>query len=84
MSFNEFFDMFLGPLNSNYCNLFLIFAIISLITLALAVISLLGTLMYSKPTTWFTKITAALAAQFFSIIFYFQNRLLYGMCVKTL
>ena len=78
------FSQFLGPLDSSYCNLFLIFSVISLITLLLALVSLVATLLYSKPSTWFNKIMAAVAAQFFAIIFYFQNRLLYGMCMNTL
>lgn len=78
------FSQFLGPLDASYCNLFLVFSLISLVTLLLALFSLVGTLLYSKPSTWFTKIMAAVAAQFFALIFYFQNRLLYGMCINTL
>lgn len=78
MTMDELHDMFFGPLDKSYCNLFLVFSMIALLALFISVVGIVLQLMSMKkgafnPLMW----TYALLGP---LIVYFQNRLLYGMC----
>jgi hypothetical protein len=78
MTIEELHEMFFGPLDKSYCNLFLVFSMIALLALFLSVVSIILQLLTFKkkafnPLMW----TYALLGP---LIVYFQNRLLYGMC----
>lgn len=78
MTLEQFHDMFFGPLDKSYCNLFLVFSMLALLTLVITVMTILTQLVFSKkrsftPVTWMYALIGPL-------IFYIQNRLLYGMC----
>lgn len=79
---DELFDMFLGPLDRDYCILFLVFTVISLVTLALGLFTLLGTVLTSKIKNLPMVILGGLWGLSTAAIFYLQNRLLYGMCIR--
>ena len=69
-----------GPLSRKYCDWFYWLAVISFIFMFLTVVSgLYGMLMHKMKTEYIFAImwTAATYG-----VFYFQNRLLYTMCVK--
>lgn len=80
MTLDKMHDMFFGPLDKSYCNLFLFFAILGLVALILTVFGILFQLLMAKkksfaPITWFYALVGPL-------ILYLQNRLLYGMCLN--
>lgn len=79
MTTDKLHDMFFGPLDSSYCNLFLFFAMLSLLTIILTIVGIVLQLVSKKRT--FTPIQW-LYALVGPTIFYIQNRLLYGMCMN--
>ncbi len=79
MTIDNLFNTFFGPLDKSYCNLFLFFSMLSLFTIVLTLIGIVAQLVMFKrkgftPIQW----TYALLGP---LVFYIQNRLLYGMCV---
>lgn len=80
MTVDKLHDMFFGPLDKKYCSIFLLFAMLALFTIVLTVIGILAQLFMFKKKA-FTPIqwTYALIGP---LVFYIQNRLLYGMCVN--
>lgn len=79
MTFDKFHDQFFGPLDKSYCSLFLLFSVVGLIVLMLTVVGIIFQLLtFQKknftPLMW----TYALVGP---LVFYIQNRLLYGMCM---
>lgn len=78
MTFDKVHDMLFGPLDVSYCNLFLIFSMVGLISLVITVFAILAQLlMFTRkqftPITWMYALVGPL-------ILYIQSRLLYGMC----
>lgn len=80
MTVDKLHDMFFGPLDKKYCNIFLLFAMLALFTIVLTVIGILAQLFMFKKKA-FTPIQWAYAL-IGPLVFYIQNRLLYGMCVN--
>jgi hypothetical protein len=75
-------DQLFGPLDRKYCLYFYYLSIFNLILLVFLVISSLYIIMTSKNSGvfGFQMIFAVLTYA----IFYFQNRLMYSMCVNSL
>jgi|TARA_Y100001980_G_C14228014_1_gene81470 hypothetical protein len=80
MTLDTLHDQFFGPLDKEYCKVFLLFAVLGLITLVLTVIGILAQLLMFKKK-YFTPVTWAYALVG-PLVFYIQNRLLYGMCLN--
>lgn len=76
MTFDKLFDMFFGPLDKSYCNLFLFFSVLALVTLVLTLLMLVLELFSKKKTSLLVWVYALVGPA----IVYYQNRLLYGMC----
>lgn len=79
MTTDNLFNYFFGPLDKSYCNIFLFFAMLSLATIILTLIGIVAQiLMFKKkgftPIQWMYALLGPL-------VFYIQNRLLYGMCL---
>jgi len=70
-----------GPLNRNYCIYFYALAVLGFVLLSVTILSLIF-LIFTK------KISSESVMHMIMIsvgygIFYFQNRLLYSMCIKS-
>ena len=79
---NDFFNNVFGPLKSRFCDWFLILSILGFVMLVVLLVSSLFVGISKRKGVEFYL-------QVFSIgvgyaIFYFQNRLLHGMCVASL
>ncbi len=69
-----------GPLSRKYCDWFYWLAVISFIFMVLTLVSgLYGMLMHKMRVEYLVAIIGSAATY---AVFYFQNRLLYTMCVK--
>ena len=80
-SMNDTMDYIYGPLSKNYCIYFYLLSVVGFVLLCLALISMI-LVGFSK-----TK-SSGFYVQMLMIcigygIFYFQNRLLYSMCVGS-
>ena len=76
-------DMLFGPLGQPYCNYFYFLSVVGYIFMIGSVLSLAyigATTKNTEPKFYMAGFTVALAYG----IFYFQNRLLYSMCVGSL
>ena len=82
MSSKEFMDYFFGPLPKDYCYLFVIFSAFALFSIAVALLSLLGLALFSKPKMLMSTLPNMLPHIIVMGIVYLQNRLLYGMCIN--
>jgi len=69
-----------GPLSRKYCDWFYWLAVISFIFMTITIVSGLYGLMSNKLRTEYVFAILWTAATY--AVFYFQNRLLYTMCVK--
>ena len=80
---SDFENIVFGPLGKPYCNYFYFLSVIGYIFMILSLLSLLYVGATTKNTDskfYMAGVTVILAYG----IFYFQNRLLYSMCVGTL
>lgn len=75
-------DLIYGPLPKDYCNFFYIFSIIGFIYFILALISFTYLAVIKKRSVGFYLQSLYVLGAFF--IFYFQNRLLHTMCVRSI
>ena len=75
-------DVFFGPLGKNYCNLFLWFSLFALIMVILIIITgiFLGLKKKENMAYYFHILMLTLVY----IVMYYQNRILYTMCTRTL
>jgi hypothetical protein len=71
-----------GPLKKDYCLWFYLLSMIGFILLILALVSGIVMGVYTKKGAPYYY--SLIMISFVYGIFYFQNRLLYGMCSKTL
>ncbi len=69
------------PLDRKYCDWFYYLAVISFVFMVLTILGLVAGLFSKKGLKGEVVGGAAYAALMYAV-FYFQNRLLYGMCVK--
>ena len=82
MSSKEFMDYFFGPLSKDYCYLFVVFSAFALLSIAIALLSLLGLALFAKPKMLMSAVPAMLPHIIVMAIVYLQNRLLFGMCTN--
>ncbi len=76
---NQINDIFFSPLGKEYCAYFYIVSVIIFAMLVIALITSLITIIKSKKKTN----PALLITNLFTLaLVYFQNRLLYSMCVN--
>lgn len=78
MTMDNLHDMFFGPLDKSYCNLFLLFSIVALIMIFLTSVGIISQLLFGNKKS-FTPV-AWMYALIGPVFVYIQNRLLYGMC----
>ena len=76
---NQINDTFFSPLGKEYCAYFYLMSVIILIMLFMAVITSMITIIKSKKKTNYTLLISNI---FTLALVYFQNRLLYSMCVN--
>jgi len=70
---------FLGPFSGDYCMYFYVLTVISLIGLGVSLVN--GVFLLSKKKVPMGPLAVSVIA---SGVIYFQNRLLYSMCVASL
>ena len=74
-------DYFFGPVSATYCIWFYILSVFGLIMLFIAVFNFFVS-MFTKKIHWaWTGLFAWVGLMWFAM--YFQNRLLYNMCMRT-
>ena len=72
-------EIFLSPLSKEYCAYFYFMTVILFVILIMALITTIATIMKSKKKVNYLL----LMSNIFSLaLVYFQNRLLYSMCVN--
>jgi hypothetical protein len=76
----ELYELFFGPLDKKYCDYFLLLSMIGFILLSTLLLTTLGLGLYKGKS--FDFYFSALAVALGYAIFYFQNRLLYTMCLN--
>jgi hypothetical protein len=76
----ELFELFFGPLEKKFCDYFLLLSIIGFILLVTLLLSTISVGLYNRKSASFYM--GALAVAMGYAIFYFQNRLLYTMCMN--
>ena len=76
---NQINDIFFSPLGKEYCAYFYIVSVIIFVVLIIALITSLITIIKSKKKTNHTLLITNI---FTLALVYFQNRLLYSMCVN--
>lgn len=77
-NFNE--DYFFGPLPKSYCLYFYYLTVIGLVLLVLSVLSSIAMMVSRTRSAEFYMNTFMISLSY--VIFYFQNRLLYTMCIN--
>lgn len=77
-NFNE--DYFFGPLPKSYCLYFYYLSVIGLVLLVLSVLSSIAMMVSRTRSPEFFMNTFMISLSY--VIFYFQNRLLYTMCIN--
>jgi len=75
-------DKLFGPLSKKYCIYFYYLSVIGFILLLLVLVSSIYIALVTKKSGIFTYQMIMVALGY--LIFYFQNRLLYSMCVHSL
>lgn len=79
---NDFVENVFGPLDARFCDWFFILSVLGFIMLVLLLVSALFIgLSKRKGLDFFLQIFSICIGY---AIFYFQNRLLHGMCVASL
>lgn len=77
------YDNIFGPLDSDFCNIFFIFMIITFIYLVLSIIGMIGYMFSNKKKD--SKIVGLFFTNaVFMAVAYFTHRTLYSMCISTL
>ena len=79
---SDMFETVFGPLSQQYCLYFYYLSILGFVLFALVILSALS-IGISKRKDFSFYLTAFMGSLGY-LIFYFQNRLLYSMCQKTL
>ena len=72
-------ELFFSPLSKDYCVYFYIMTVILFVVLLLAMITTITTIIKSKKKTNYLLLSSNI---FTLALVYFQNRLLYSMCVN--
>lgn len=80
----EFADMFLSPLGKEYCYLYYILMVFSLINLFIGGLLILKNLIESNKKDIVNNIFGALVGGSALVVEYILSRLIYSMCVKAL
>jgi hypothetical protein len=80
----EFSDMFLSPLGKEYCYLYYILMVFSLINLFIGGLLILKNLIESNKKDNVKNIFGALVGGSVLVVEYILSRLIYSMCVKAL
>lgn len=80
----EFSDMFLSPLGKEYCYLYYILMVFSLINLFIGGLLILKNLIESNKKDNVNNIFGALVGGSVLVVEYILSRLIYSMCVKAL
>ena len=80
-SMNDTLDYIYGPLSQNYCIYFYLLSVVGFVLLCLAVISMI-LVGFSKNKSSGFYVQMLMVCIGYGV-FYFQNRLLYSMCIGT-
>ena len=80
MNSSTFMDDIYGPLNRNYCIYFYALSVLGFVLLSITFLSML-LLVFSKKLSSESFMHMLMIAVGYGI-FYFQNRLLYSMCIS--
>lgn len=76
--------LFFGPLDSRYCLLFYSFSIVGFLLFCRVLVgTITGLFMKQKKKVSFLEISFTIYVLIMLFMMYFQNRLLYSMCVKS-
>ena len=77
------YDNLFGPLDSDFCNIFYIFMIITFIYLVLSILAMIAYVFSNKKKD--KKIVGLIFTNaIFMAIAYFTHRTLYSMCISSL
>ena len=74
------YNLFFGPLDKDYCYLFVVFAFIALLTIFVALFGFIAAVLTTKPKNWTNLLLPTVLAILYPGIIYLQNRLLLNMC----
>ncbi len=77
------YDNVFGPLDSDFCNIFFVFMIITFIYLVLSIFGMIA-YMFSKKRKDGKIVGLFFTNAVFMAIAYFTHRTLYSMCISTL
>ena len=75
-------DSLFGPLDRKYCDYFYVFSAMYLVVALLILVSSL--MMYFSSKNGKVNMAQLMLVVFTYLLMYFQNRLLYSMCYKSL
>ena len=77
------YDNVFGPLDSDFCNIFFLFMIITFIYLIITILAMFGYLFSAKKKD--KKVVGILFSNaVFMFVAYFTHRTLYSMCISSL
>lgn len=71
-----------GPLTKDYCNIFYVYSMIALVGGLFLVISLMYSVLKTRPKNWKAYAMVLLAFGGY-ILVYLRERLLYNMCMRA-
>ena len=77
----DLYNLFFGPLDKEYCYLFVIFAAIALFTVIIATLGFISSIFTTKPKEWLKMVIPFILAIIYPGIIYLHNRLLLNMCL---
>ena len=81
---SELYDTFLGPLGKEYCVLFFVMVVISLINVFLIGFGAIRHVFDAKSKDKFKALIVGLGATLAVFVNYIFSRVLYSMCMKSL
>ena len=81
---SDFMSNYFGPLDKSNCVYFLIISAIFFVLLVISIFGNLFILIKDYKKFDFKTVTGGLVMVFNIFLAYFVNRLLYGMCIKSL
>jgi hypothetical protein len=81
---SDFMSNYFGPLDKSNCVYFLIISAIFFVLLVISIFGNLFILIKDYKKLDFKTVTGGLVMVFNIFLAYFVNRLLYGMCIKSL
>lgn len=79
---NDFIDNVFGPLDKRFCDWFFILSVLGFVMLVVLLVSSLFVGLSKRKGFDFYLQVFSIGVGY--VIFYFQNRLLHGMCVASL